>query len=469
MEHLSDSDNAYLDRVTESPLPPSVVCRLLERARAGDVAARESLVRSHVRLALRVVGRYRRAPQQPGGPSMADLCQVALTELNRQIDIVDIEEVRRSSFGAIVQSYMRSYVGIAYNRYHNSFVVPARVRGSLRRLRVSHGELEALGIEHPSPEQLAERSGVDVERAAEALPWLTPVNASLDEPAGEGIAEARHEFVPAAESTDLAPEFLANFTDEEAAILRLRHEGDEIRRVAGAPFGYSAARVATLERHAASIAREFDVEGSRPVSSPARAEVDAQAQATVAAERAKKVSEVAARPKKEERPERTFDFSEADVLTAFRSLTDRQSARLGLFCSVSVDRGEQAARLACGEVFGSTVRGVSDGFLQLAKKLDLGEDVSRDFREFVSPIVAGEYREIETLIASMNVRDRDLLTQRVLLGRGAPELAREAEMHPETVRQHAIRAKARLEELRSERALRGAQPVQQASPRTLAI
>ena len=135
--------------------------RLFDAARAGDARAREELVESYLYLARRLARRYQR-----GAVALDDLEQVASLALVRAIDAFDPARGTRFSSYAVpcILGAMKRYF-----RDHTWAVrVPAGVRELALRIQNLQDGMVASTGRHPTPAELAETEGVEVEDVLEA-------------------------------------------------------------------------------------------------------------------------------------------------------------------------------------------------------------------------------------------------------------------------------------------------------------
>src|SRR3954468_2469055 len=135
--------------------------RLLSRWRDGDREARELLVAEMLPLANQLARRY------AGKAAHDDLVQAGLFGLTKALDRFDLDQ------GATLSSYavptmlgeMRRYL-----RDHTwSVHVPRGLQEDVLRVNRAVGELEAQLGQSPTPVQVAERVGLELEQVVEAL------------------------------------------------------------------------------------------------------------------------------------------------------------------------------------------------------------------------------------------------------------------------------------------------------------
>ncbi len=158
------------DTIWEHPRDES---RLYRLAQAGDLTAREELVRRHVNLIWHIVHRF-----QGRGYDPEDLFQVGAIGLLKAIDRFDVS--RGLKFSTYAVPLIMGEI-----RRHMRDDQPIRVARSLRELgmrveRVRQALSQQLGRD-PTTQEVAEKMGVDSGAIAEALEAIR-VPASLNQP-----------------------------------------------------------------------------------------------------------------------------------------------------------------------------------------------------------------------------------------------------------------------------------------------
>ncbi len=224
---------------------------LAVRARKGDTQAREALIAEHLPLARALARRYRR-----GAESLDDLIQVASVGLIKAVDRFDPD--RGHSFSTFAQP---TIVGELLRHFRDTGWGVHVARGTQELALKVRSAAEAIETEtgiSPTPRQLAERVGADLEAVVEALGALqnraalslaTPAghdddgDATLadtlgDEEAGYDQAEARAMLGPA----------LRCLPAREQRILRMRFVDDLTQSEIATEIGVSQMQISRLLR-----------------------------------------------------------------------------------------------------------------------------------------------------------------------------------------------------------------------------
>lgn len=199
---------------------------LATRARNGDRGAREMLIAEHLPLARALARRYRR-----GTESLDDLVQVASVGLIKAVDRFDPE--RGHSFSTFAQP---TIVGELLRHFRDTGWGVHVARGTQElalKVRAAAERIEAESGIAPTPRQLAEATGADLESVVEALGALANRTAlSLATPAG-------HEEGSDATLGDTLGRTEPGYDEAEArAVLgpALRHLPPRERRILGMRF-----------------------------------------------------------------------------------------------------------------------------------------------------------------------------------------------------------------------------------------
>src|SRR3954462_11508107 len=165
---------------------PRIICRrgeevaLFERLRRDhEPAVRDALVERFMPLAQYLARRY------PGGAERVDLVQVAALALVKAVDRFD--PVRGSAFASFATPTILGEI----KRHFRDFGWPVRVPRELQELavKIERASVELTGRlgRSPTPAELSDGLGVDVERVLDALACETahrPI--ALDQPSREG-------------------------------------------------------------------------------------------------------------------------------------------------------------------------------------------------------------------------------------------------------------------------------------------
>ena len=146
---------------------------LLTRARAGDKAARQSMIEGNLRLVLSVVQRFSQR-----GENMDDLFQVGCIGLIKAIDNFDpAQQVRFSTYGVpMIIGEIRRFL-----RDNNALRVSRSLRDTAYRAMQSREELEKQLGREPTVEEIAQKTGLPRREVSAALESVVePL--SLEEP-----------------------------------------------------------------------------------------------------------------------------------------------------------------------------------------------------------------------------------------------------------------------------------------------
>lgn len=174
---LPDAVRAFLAEAARAPLLTGAeVAALSERIRAGDLAARNTLIQHNIRLVVSVAKRY----PAPAGLDIGDVigwgCQGLIKAAER------FDPSRGNQFSTHAHWWIRQAISRALSDYGEAIRKPVHAHGKQQRLRRARGRLtDELG-RAPTEAELAAETGIPVRwvRAITAAA-LGPV-ASLDAP-----------------------------------------------------------------------------------------------------------------------------------------------------------------------------------------------------------------------------------------------------------------------------------------------
>lgn len=232
---------------------------LLERYHLhGDATAREALVERFLPLARQLARRYHR-PDEP----FDDLVQVASLGLIKAIDRFD--PARETAFSSFAVPTILGEL----KRYFRDTGWSVRVPRDLQELAVrvdrAVGQLAVDLGRSPSPEEIGEAVGADVEQVLEALEAAGAYQAvSLDRPRsdldeGETYADGIGDEDPGfelAEHGALLAGLLGVLPEREREVLRLRFVEDLTQSEIGTRIGVSQMHVSRLIRQALESLRD---------------------------------------------------------------------------------------------------------------------------------------------------------------------------------------------------------------------
>lgn len=223
---------------------------LLEKAHAGDRAAREALISGNLRLVLSVVQKF-----AGRGESMDDLFQVGCIGLIKAIDAFDLRQnVQFSTYGVpMIAGELRRYL-----RDHSALRVSRSMRDTAYRVLQAKEKLLARDGREPSVEQLARELDLPRQEVVFALDAVCePL--SLYEPVfndgGESstvmdqIGDTRNTDEHWLEQIALE-EAMRRLTPREKRILALRFYDGRTQMEVAREVGISQAQVSRLEKNA---------------------------------------------------------------------------------------------------------------------------------------------------------------------------------------------------------------------------
>jgi RNA polymerase primary sigma factor len=172
-----DSIRYFLDDLDQYPLPdPDEQTELAKRVAAGDDEARRAMIAANLRLVVHWARRY-----QDRGVDFADLVQEGTFGLMRAVDKFDWQ--RGFRFSTYATWWIRQALQRAVQQHGATIRVPMEVAEQAQRADRMTWELATELQRDPTPEEVAEASGVD-NKALRSLQGVARVVASLDQPTG---------------------------------------------------------------------------------------------------------------------------------------------------------------------------------------------------------------------------------------------------------------------------------------------
>ncbi|MCR5663606.1 MAG: RNA polymerase sporulation sigma factor SigG [Oscillospiraceae bacterium] len=225
---------------------------LLERARAGDKAAREQLIAGNLRLVLSVVQRF-----AGRGESMDDLFQVGVIGLIKAVDAFDLKQnVQFSTYGVpMIAGELRRFL-----RDHSALRVSRSMRDTAYRVLQAKEKLTARDGREPGVEQIARELGIPrqevvfaMDAVCEPVSLYEPVfsdggeNATVMDQIGDPCNTDEHWL----EQIALA-DAMRRLSPREKRILALRFYDGRTQMEVAREVGISQAQVSRLEKNAIS-------------------------------------------------------------------------------------------------------------------------------------------------------------------------------------------------------------------------
>ena len=223
---------------------------LLTRARAGDKAARQSMIEGNLRLVLSVVQRFSQR-----GENMDDLFQVGCIGLIKAIDNFNTDlDVRFSTYGVpMIVGEIRRYL-----RDNSTMRVSRAMRDTAYKVLQAKDAFMAQHQREPTVDEIAAVLGIRREDIVFALDAIVdPV--SLYEPvySDNGDALCVMDQVKDSKNTDemwveriALNQAVSRLSDRERKILALRFFQGKTQMEVSAEIGISQAQVSRLEKNA---------------------------------------------------------------------------------------------------------------------------------------------------------------------------------------------------------------------------
>ncbi|HEY7947836.1 MAG TPA: RNA polymerase sigma factor RpoD/SigA [Acidimicrobiales bacterium] len=188
-----DSVRYFLDDLDQYPLPdPEAQTELAKRVAAGDEEARRAMISANLRLVVHWARRY-----QDRGVDFGDLVQEGTFGLMRAVDKFDWQ--RGFRFSTYATWWIRQALQRAVQQHGATIRVPMEVAEQAQRADRMTWELASELRRDPTPEEVAEASGVD-NTALRSLQGLARVVASLDQPTGGDTGSPLGDLVAADEN-----------------------------------------------------------------------------------------------------------------------------------------------------------------------------------------------------------------------------------------------------------------------------
>ena len=249
---LSSEENQVGQRLEQDAERASLrrsVEQLSPRERAGDKAARQSMIEGNLRLVLSVVQRFSQR-----GENMDDLFQVGCIGLIKAIDNFDpAQQVRFSTYGVpMIIGEIRRFL-----RDNNALRVSRSLRDTAYRAMQSREELEKQLGREPTVEEIAQKTGLPRQEVSAAMESVVePL--SLEEPVyadgGDAVYVIDQVRDPDGEDSWISGlqfrQTVAGLTPREKRIMELRYLKGKTQMEVAQEIGISQAQVSRLEKAA---------------------------------------------------------------------------------------------------------------------------------------------------------------------------------------------------------------------------
>jgi RNA polymerase primary sigma factor len=255
----TDSLQLFLNQMGRYPLLTAAdEVALAKRIERGDLAAKERMVNSNLRLVVSNAKKY-----QGHGVSLLDLIQDGIIGLNRAVEKFDYR--KGFKFSTYATWWIRQACQRAVANQSATIRIPVHVQERRMKLRRARQKFEAQHGRSPSVEELAEAAQLKLSHAEEALDAVE-ASVSLNQTIGDGDGEFGDLFADDAaedpiELADISLErdrlhdALAQLDERERRVLELRFglgetgEQTSLEEI-GRQLGFTRERIRQLEASA---------------------------------------------------------------------------------------------------------------------------------------------------------------------------------------------------------------------------
>jgi RNA polymerase primary sigma factor len=242
-ETTTDSFQLFVNQASRYPLLTAAEeVELAQAIERGDLAAKERLINSNLRLVIKFARRY-----QGHGLSLQDLVQEAMLGLIRAAEKFDWRKGYKFSTYAVL--WIKQSIQRGLDNTGRQVRIPAHVAQRERTVNRVESELRVKLERDPTDEEVAEEAKLPLDEVM-AVRDLTRVTASLDAPVGEGetsLGELR------AESTARLEDDVEETAREEAVNSALASLPEDERRVLQLRFGTGGTPVASVREAARAL------------------------------------------------------------------------------------------------------------------------------------------------------------------------------------------------------------------------
>jgi RNA polymerase primary sigma factor len=160
VRYVADCIDQYLDKIGKRPLLTKPQEReLSERARSGDLAAKQRLVESNLRLVVNVAKAYIRS-----GVPLADIIQEGNIGLMKAVDSFDPRRGFRFSTYAV--AWIRQAIARSIEKQARTIRVPSYVIQSIRKLNRLESAMSGEMGREPTIEELSARAELSTDKVA---------------------------------------------------------------------------------------------------------------------------------------------------------------------------------------------------------------------------------------------------------------------------------------------------------------
>ncbi len=246
----TDSFQLFLNQASRYPLlTREEEVELAQRIERGDLAAKERLINSNLRLVIKFARRY-----QGHGLSMQDLVQEAMLGLIRAAEKFDYRRGYKFSTYAVL--WIKQAIQRGLDNTGRPVRIPAHIAQRERTVNRVESELSASLNREPTEQEIARRAKLPLDEV-KAVRDLTRVTTSLDAPVGDDGDTTLGEF--RAEASESVEDEVDEREQEQAIDAALATLPEDERRVIELRFGTGGTPEASLRE----VAREVGVSQER--------------------------------------------------------------------------------------------------------------------------------------------------------------------------------------------------------------
>ncbi|HEX6389194.1 MAG TPA: sigma-70 family RNA polymerase sigma factor [Solirubrobacteraceae bacterium] len=227
-ELTTDALQLFLNEAGSHPLlTPAEELELARRIERGDLAAKERMITSNLRLVVSIARKY----QGVSGLCLLDLIQEGMLGLIRAAEKFDHRKGFR--FSTYATLWIRQAIGRALDERGRTIRLPVNVAQRERKIARAERELATKLGRDPSVDEIAEAAGVSAEDVTE-LHDLSRVATSLDLPLGEEGDASLGDMLPANQRSteeevhiglgeEIVRDIVAQLPEPEREVIRLRY------------------------------------------------------------------------------------------------------------------------------------------------------------------------------------------------------------------------------------------------------